>query len=270
MTYFSPNAFILGVMVFLAISLSNFVYAWLCNVWKIKIIEFTIFINPWFSIYKKVINGTTYILGWLPLGSSIKPLGMLKEDFEKLSTSDKQFSFLSKTKNKQLLFRLAPFFVWLFILLLSLYTLRNPSDIFLSTQEMSNYIIYGIRSMFGSISHDEFINSTVFILKGKNIVSFALILLISMYIVLTPLSKTMSLYSNDEKKRHWLLKVTGFLIFIFVLYLTFWKIPSFVFSFFTFGQSIAYIFSFLIGLFSIGILVFMLVMILVKLNSTTL
>jgi len=261
MAYFSLNAFILGVMVFLAISLSNFIYIWLCKIWKIKIIGITIFFSAWFTLYKRMFNGTTYTLGWLPLGSSIKPLGMLQDDVAKLYFDDVQFSFLAKSKSKQIAFRLTPFFVWIFILLLSLYTLTNPSEILLSIKEISIYIFKGVSTMFGSISHEDFIN------QRKNIVSFALILMISLYIILTPFTKIMSLFSREEKKTHVILKILGFLVSIFIIYLTFWKIPSFVFSFFSLKQSAIYFSSFLVGLYAIGLPIFILLLILAKLNN---
>jgi hypothetical protein len=51
------------------------------------------------------------------------------------------------------------------------------------------------------------------------------------------------------------------------VYLIFWKIPVFVFSFFSFGQNISYIVSFLLGLYLIGSVIFILTMILIKRNT---
>ncbi|MBO9204205.1 MULTISPECIES: RIP metalloprotease [Niastella] len=267
MFIFSYNAFRLGAMVFLAISLSNFIYVWLCKIWKVKIIEFAFFLNPWFSLLKKEINGTTYILGWLPLGAYIKPLGMSKEDAKGIVKEEIPFSFFSKPRAKQILFRLTPFFVWLFVLLLSVYTLKSSSNFLQAVEEMGNYILLVIKTMFGSISDSEFVKRTNNILYDKNIISFSLTLLISMYIILTPMTKIMNLYSRDEKKPHWLIRIVGFIVTIFVMYLALWKIPVFVFSFFSFHQNIIYIASFLLGLYFIGALIFVLAVILVKLNT---
>lgn len=260
----SYNAFRLGAMAFLAILLSNLIFAWLCKIWKIKVLEFSIFLNPWFSLLKKEINGTIYKLGWLPLGAYIKPLGMEKADLQSIAVEELPFTFLSKSRTKQILFKLTPTLVWLLFLLLSLYALKESGNIFQAIEEMFNYILLAIKTMFGSGSHNEFVKITNDMLVDKNIIAFALILLTSMYLVLTLLQKIMALSAQNEKKIYWLIKLPVFIVAIFAMYLTFWKIPTFVFSFFSFGQNISYLVSFLLGLYFIGSLVFILAMILVK------
>ncbi|SDH36269.1 hypothetical protein [Chitinophaga filiformis] len=267
MPHFSYNAFCLGVLIFLAISLSNFIYVWLCKMWKVKITEFSIFLNPGFSLLKKEINGIIYQLGWLPLGAYIKPLGMLKEDLGSIAKEELPFSFLNMSRTKQLLFRLIPSLVWLLVLLLSLCALKGPGNIFQSTVEMLSYISVAIKTMFGLSAANEFVMRTNNMLIDNDILSFALTLLISMFLVLTLLSKMMGIFAGDGKKINWLIKLPGFIIIIFGLYLAFWKIPTFVFSFFSFRQNVSYILSFILGLYLIGLVVFMLAMILVKLKT---
>ena len=267
MLHFSYNAFCLGALIFLAISLSNFIYVWLCQMWKVKITEFSIFLNPFFSLLKKQINGTIYQLGWLPIGAYIKPLGMLKGDLGSIAIEELPFSFLNKSRTKQLLFRLIPSLVWLFALLLSLCALKGPGNVLQTTAEMFYYILVAIKTMFGLSAANELVMRTNNMLIDKNIISFALILLISMFIVLTSLSKIMSIYAQDGKNINWLIKLPGFIITIFGVYLTFWKIPAFVFSFFSFRQNVSYILSFTLGLYLIGSLGFILAMILAKLKT---
>ncbi|MCF6407287.1 hypothetical protein L3C95_30615 [Chitinophaga filiformis] len=235
-----------------------------------KIIEFSIFLNPFFSLLKKEINGSTYQLGWLPTGAYIKPLGMLKEDLGSIAREELPFSFFNKSRTKQMLFRLIPSLVWLFVLLLSLCTLKGPGNILQSTAEMLYYILVAIKTMFGLSAANELVMRTNNMLIDKNIISFALILLISIFLVLTSLSKIMSIYSRNGKNINWLIKLPGVIITIFGVYLTFWKIPTFVFSFFSFHQNVSYILSFTLGLYLIGSLVFILAMILVKLTTSNL
>ena len=80
MEYFSVNAFYLGMLLFACMFMSNVFYSLICLIWKVKIIEFGIFSYTW---YKEKVLGTEFILGWLPLGSHIRPLGMLADDDEK-------------------------------------------------------------------------------------------------------------------------------------------------------------------------------------------
>ncbi|PWV56159.1 hypothetical protein [Chitinophaga sp. S165] len=267
MLHFSHNAFYLGALIFLAISLSNFIYVWLCKIWKVKITEFSIFLNPGFSILKRNINSTIYQLGWLPIGAYIKPLGMLKEDLGSIAIEELPFSFLNKSRTKQLFLGLIPSVVWLLALLLSLCTLKGPGNILQATAEMLSYILVAIKTMFGLSAANELVMRTTNMLIDKNIISFALTLLISIFLVLTSLSKIMSIYSRDEKNINWLIKLPGFIVIILGVYLTFWKIPSFVFSFFSFNQNVSYILSFILGLYLIGSLAFILTIILVKLKN---
>ncbi len=85
------NAFVLGAILIFIISLSNIVYVWLCKIWKVKVVEFSIFSNPWFSLLKKEINGTNIYIRLVPTGSYIKPLGMLKEDLQSIATEELAF-----------------------------------------------------------------------------------------------------------------------------------------------------------------------------------
>lgn len=268
MPYFSYNAFCLGVLIFSAISLSIFIYVWLCKMWKIKIIEFSIFFNPFFSLFKKEINGIMYQLGWLPMGAYIKPLGMLKKDLGSIPKKELPFSFLNKSRTKQLLLHLIPYLVWLFVLLLSLCALKGPGNILQTTAEMLNYILVAIRTMFGLSAANEFMMSTNNILTDKNIISFALTLFTLIFFVLTLLSKIMSI--NDEKNINSLIKLSGYIIIIFCAYLIFWKIPTFIFSFFSFRQNVSHILSLTLGLYLAGSLAFILVMILAKPKSSKL
>jgi hypothetical protein len=261
------NAFLLGAMVFLVISLSNVIYVWLCKIWKVKILEFSIFLNPWFSLLKKEMNGTIYTLGWLPVGAYIKPLGMLKEDSQNIPIEELPFSFLSKSRTKQVLFRLTPSLVCLFTLLVSIYALKGSGNLLHAFDEMFNYILFAIKTMFGLSAHSELVKRTNDMLIDKNSIAFALTLLISMYLILTSLTKITSLYPQDAKKGNSLIKLIGYIVTIFGAYLTFWKIPAFVFSFFSFHRNVSYIVSFLLGVYFIGSLIFILAMILVKLST---
>jgi len=267
MLHFSYNAFCLGALIISAISLSNFIYVWLCKIWKIKITEFSIFLNPGFSLLKKEINGIMYQLGWLPLGAYIKPLGMLEKDLGSIAIEELPFSFLNKSRTKQLFFRLIPSLVWLFVLLLALCTLKGPGNILQTTAEMLYYMLSAIKTMFGLNTANEFVISTNNILIDKNIISFALALITSMFLIFTAVSKIMNIASPDGKETNWLIKLPVYIISIFGVYLTLWKIPIFVFSFFSFRQNVSYILSFILGLYLIGLLVFILTMIFVKLKT---
>jgi regulator of sigma E protease len=48
-----------------------------------RVEKFYLFMNPWFSLYKKQIGETEWGLGWLPLGGYVKISGMIDESMDK-------------------------------------------------------------------------------------------------------------------------------------------------------------------------------------------
>jgi hypothetical protein len=84
-------------------------------IWKIKIVEFGLFANAWFSLHKEKVMGTDFILGWLPFSSHIKPLGMIADEEEKakINPADLPKAFFNKPKYLQKLFRFVPWVIYL-------------------------------------------------------------------------------------------------------------------------------------------------------------
>ncbi len=52
------------------------------KLFKTRVEKFMLFFDPWFAIFKKKIGGTTYGLGWLPLGGYVKISGMVDESMD--------------------------------------------------------------------------------------------------------------------------------------------------------------------------------------------
>lgn len=258
MEYFNLNAFYLGMLLFACLFLSNVIYSLICLIWQIKIIEFCIFSNAWFALYKEKILGTKFILGWLPISSHIKPLGMIADDAEraKINTADIPYAFFSKPKYLQTVFRLVPWVIYLATAIISILII-SPSSFPTELGKIGNYIIEALNTMFSNEIQvrANFIESTKQITDGKNIVFFAFALLVIFMLLLTPITLIMDWFSNDGKKKYFQ-KALGFIVTIAILWLLIWKIPKFVFSFFTFFQSIIYLCSFLIGMFSVGLVFF--------------
>lgn len=63
-----------------------------------RVEKFYLFFNPWFSLWKKNINGTEYGLGWVPLGGYVKISGMIDEsmDKEQMKLPPQPWEFRSK------------------------------------------------------------------------------------------------------------------------------------------------------------------------------
>ena len=82
------------------------------RMFKIRVEQFYIFFNPWFSIYKRKIGDTVYGIGWLPLGGYVSLAGMIdettdKEKMELLNQPPQPWEFRSKPAWKRLIVMLA-------------------------------------------------------------------------------------------------------------------------------------------------------------------
>lgn len=82
------------------------------RIFKIRVEQFYIFFNPWFSLYKKKIGETIYGIGWLPLGGYVSLAGMVDETvddekMEQLKQEPKPWEFRSKPAWQRLIVMLA-------------------------------------------------------------------------------------------------------------------------------------------------------------------
>ena len=267
MSLISYNAFLLGALVFVCIILTNTIFFVLCKTSKIKILEFAIFFDPWFSLYKTKIGYTTYSLGWIPLGSSVKPLGMTKdvEERNKIAEEELPFVFFTRPRYVQLLFKLAsPFtYVLIFILVLKLYPNQGNSENVIN--DIIEVISKSINAMFGSQSSKEEISSIF--LKNKfdsNIVLFIFMIFLSVITIILPITTLMNWFSNDEIKKSKIEKAIGFFITLVFFYIFLWKVPKLLFQYYTAIEFCRYLFSFLLGIFCVGSISFFILINVIK------
>lgn len=266
MEYFSVNTFYLGILLFACIFLSNVFYSLICLIYKIKIVEFGLFNTAWFALHTEQILGTKYILGWLPLGSYIKPLGMAADDDDKakIHQDDLPFAFFNKPKYLQTIFRLVPWLTYIIATFVAFVLLTNTSFI-LDSESLVKYTIKAFKTMFtGSLTAKQnFILATKQITDGKDIVIFAFAMLSLIMLLLTPITVIFNWFVSEEKKGV-LKKIFGVVATIFIAWLIFWKIPIFVFSFFSITQNIIYVLSFIVGMFTSGLIGFFATLYVVK------
>ena len=73
-----------------------------------RVEKFYLFMNPWFSLYKKQIGDTEWGLGWLPLGGYVKISGMIDEsmDTEQMKQPPQPWEFRSKPAWQRLIIML--------------------------------------------------------------------------------------------------------------------------------------------------------------------
>jgi len=259
MEYLNLNTFILGTLFFACLYTSNVVFSLICLIYKIKIVEFSIFFNPWFSLYKEKVFGTQFTLGWLPLGGFIKPLGISADDDEKKKFKEEELPFVFFTKPKYLrfLFNLVPMLVYLIFFCVSFVLFFGYSDIINEWKHFIEFISISINSMFnGSSGNEQIIYYVKKSVLNKNVILFVFTLLISYMFVMAILTNFSNWLSDDNKVKSIIHKILGYVFIIGIAWVMFWKIPSFIFSFFTFSQNMVYVSSFFIGMFSAGLVSF--------------
>ena len=81
---------------------------WAARAFKTRVEKFYLFMNPWFSIFKKKIGETEWGLGWLPLGGYVKIAGMIDEsmDTEQMAKPPQPWEFRSKPAWQRLIIML--------------------------------------------------------------------------------------------------------------------------------------------------------------------
>ncbi len=82
------------------------------RIFKIRVEQFYIFFNPWFSLYKRKIGDTEYGIGWLPLGGYVSLAGMIdesidKEQIESMKREPQPWEFRAKPAWQRLIVMLA-------------------------------------------------------------------------------------------------------------------------------------------------------------------
>lgn len=256
MEYFNNNSFILGSLFFACSYLSNIVFSLFCIYHKIKIIEFSLFSNPWFSLHSEKVMGTKFLLGWLPLGGFIKPLGMGtdEEERKKISQSDLPFAFFNKPKYLRTIFDLVPWFIYVFVFIFSFILFAKFADLIGEFKNIINYIIEAFKAIFlENAEKSEFVNTTIKVIDGRSIALFGFMIWTFLMLLLIPFMSIINWTSNGEKNKSKIQTALGFILTIGICWVILWKIPKFIFSFFTISQILIYVFSFLIGVFLIGI-----------------
>lgn len=261
---FSINTFFLGILLFGCFYASNFIYSLICILNKVKIEEFAVFYHPWFSIYRETVVGTNFILGWLPFGGYVKPLGNYNKEKAGLTNEEIPIAFSNKPRFLQIGLLLVPWLTYIVALLISVILLSYTSFI----EKFEEIIIYMIDAFNTMFSHDQniryqFIEKSIKITDNENIILFAFSLLAIAMILFMPLSMFINQISIANKNTK-VKKILSTLLTISILWLMVWETPKFIFSFFSLNQNLIYVSSFLFGVLVCGIVFFFLTIYILK------
>ncbi len=78
------------------------------KLFKVRVEKFYLFMDPYFSLFKKKINDTEWGIGWLPIGGYVKLSGMIDEsmDAEQMEQDPQPWEFRSKKPWQRLIIML--------------------------------------------------------------------------------------------------------------------------------------------------------------------
>ncbi|QEM07645.1 hypothetical protein DIU31_030635 [Mucilaginibacter rubeus] len=265
MEFFSINAFYLGVFISTIASTTTLCYGLICMIWKIKIIEVSQFGDAWFSIFKDKIFGIDFKLGWLPFGSSVRPLGYLDdvEERNKINPSDIPNAVFSKPKYVKQLINFTP----LLLYIVSFFVVINLSkfDLLADTSTIFNFAWKTTKEIFYSNSHRaEFVLYAKSVLLDRNHILFSFLVADILFAAISIPTVLMNLLYASNKLSEKAKERLQILSFLPLIWLLFWEIPKFIFSIFGFKKSLIYIFSCSLGAFALGVVFFFMIIFVLK------
>jgi uncharacterized membrane protein YhdT len=118
-----------------------------------------------------------------------------------------------------------------------------------------NYIKIGfVQVIFSNAKVANFSMLTNELRDGKNIVLFSFMIMTFIMFLISPMSNILNWVLGKGDKKSIIQKILGLAIAILALWFYLWKLPKFLFSFFTLAQNFYYLLSFLLGLFFAGVI----------------
>lgn len=263
---FSMNSFYLGMLFCACLCLSNIVYSLFCILMRVNILVFAVFNKLWFldfALHSETVHGTKFQLGWLPWSTYIKPQFNATDETAKDESRELELSFFdSQPKYIKILFDSIPFLIYVTAFFITFFCIANMSNFGFELKSIYSYIGEAFTAMFsGESAKREFVNETRAITEGKNVLGFGFLISTVLMILTIPIS---GFLSQAMSKKSTILKWLSTIYFLGYLWILFWKIPQFVFSFFSLAQNIIYFISFITGIYLFGMLFYFTVFIFFK------
>jgi len=247
---------ILGIFFTSIFLLGNFFFCFFCILFKIKILEFSIFLSPKFSLKIQEINNIKFILGWLPISMFVKIFGMTSDinEQQKFLEEDLSFAFFNKEKYKKMLVFFSPVFAFFFFGIIISYLLLKFKNINFSIYDLLFYFEELLYTLFGSEEQKiKFgILSNTFSTENNSIVFSFLIFSCIMFVWILPYSYYQYLISNPfgSKNKEKIALYFSNAITILII----WKTPALMFNYYNTSTILIYSFNFLLGTYLSGAL----------------
>jgi hypothetical protein len=271
MSLFSPNAFLLGAMISaILIFGSNVIYWLLCKAFGVRVLQFVTFFHPKLPIHSTTIGKTKFILGWFPTGSYVSVFGMNMpvEERKQVPEEDLPFALFSKPKWMQVALETVPFVMIGMTLVVCILLQQEARGWMETLQTFQSLVGDAFSVMFSdAITHEEFLLSAKAMMAGQSTVVFALMLFVVYWLLCLPLNWVMRAIAWGTEKGYRILGVIGWLALLPTMWVLFWKIPKFVFSFFSWAEVFVHCGNVLVGVFVTGAVLHVLMLIGVKVGT---
>lgn len=269
MNLLNEKLIILGALLAFVMFCCNILSSILCKIFKIKIIQFTMFLSPKFSLYIESIMRVKYVLGWLPFGSFIKVLGKTSEINEQntIPKEELPFAFFVKKDYEKLLILFVPTIIYLLLGIITSFVMLKIFNKYFNVDDVFLYLKEAIKSMF--CDEQQIIK---FNQLSKKYTSENDIIIFSYFIFscilffcsfFDNLISYLNLKSNQSKTKKTIILVLSIVPSIFMI----WKIPVLIFEYYTLGQILVYVVNCLLGIFISGIILFFTTILTLKISN---
>jgi hypothetical protein len=255
MTYFSFSAFLVGTLWAFVPFVQNSIYWILCAISGTRVLEVAIFFPP--KILEKTLGKTKIILGSIPLGGYIKPLGFFpdEDDLKMIDLPDFKYAAFNKPKYVQYSFKLIPWVVPILVIILSLVFLSSSKEFLTIFNYFISFVKFEIIGLFNPNSNpNDLIKGTLNSQNIGKIVALGFLLSYTLLFLATPFLLIGNRLTSSKSS---ILKFIGFILSFFGLWLLFWKIPSFMISYLSIFHFFVCTISFLLGCMASGIIIFL-------------
>lgn len=234
---------------------------------KVRVLKFVIFFEWKFNLYKKKINGTDFILGWIPIGGYVTPYKLTPEEEEEKNiienNTDDAF-FKKKITQKILFFFSQTIIILIFGILLPYLILKYQNSNF-SLFDIKQFFSELSKTIFGGKEEIEKLGELFRNLSMKNnkvLFTFLIYLIITFPILL--LFNLNTFLQNNLYISKKILNLFGFINFIFNM-IFLWKSYQILLQYFDILTLLRYITNILIGTLITGIIAYFIIILIAKL-----
>jgi hypothetical protein len=259
------NSIKLGILILILIFTGLLFQRFWAKIFKIKLLEFNIFMNP---LKKVSINKVDYTLGWLPLGGSLKMLGMTSDVNEQksFSSDDLRWTFFNKSNLEKFLVMFTPSILHLILGILLPLLIFSMNDEKLNLGGYITFLQEFLKSVFGSSAQKNsfgLLTSKIFSENNSLVFSFLLISSIIFFSsLITNICTFLSFGSKQSKSKDIITTILFFIPSILVL----WFIPKSVLHYYNLSELVTPCINFLFGITCSGILLYFIMIYALKLH----